>query len=217
MAEAPGARRTLPAREYLCFLGARMCKFAVAVLIGSLALVAARSGATPLVVPVADVPTADEPVEMSEQLRTAVLLAKAAGGGVSFVGAALAPESAVMPAEVAIIQPVPIEKMKAGEIIMFVKDECRALAGCLMPRRITEKRGDEVATERYGRPDAGPAKSVDASAVGRIAYVVDLKTGRIRDMRRDAAGEVSLVEALRRESKRWHYVGNLVRSRPYRI
>jgi hypothetical protein len=194
-----------------------MCKFAVAVLIGSLALMAAGSYAAPRVVNEAAVPTADGDVEMTAQLRTAVLLAKAAGGGVSFVGAVLAPESAATPAEVAIIQPVPIEKMKAGEIIMFVKDECRPSSSCVMARRITEKRGDEVATERYGRPDAGPAKSVNASVVGRIAYVVDLKTGHIRDMRRDATKEVSLVEALRRESKRWHYVGNLVRPRPYRI
>lgn len=194
-----------------------MCQFAVAVLIGSLALTAARSEATPGAVTEAGVSNADGAIEVTDQLRDAVILAKAAGGGVSFIGAVLAPESAATPAEVAIIQPVPIEKMRAGEIVMFVKDECRSSSGCVMARRITEVRGNEVATERYGRPDAGPAKSVDGSLVGRIAYVVDLYTGQIRDMRRDAARGISLAEALRRESKKWHYVGHLVRSRPYRI
>jgi hypothetical protein len=197
--------------------GARVGKQAIAVLLGSLTLAAGLSHAAPPVAAIAAVPAADETVEMSEPMRTAVLLAKAAGGAVSFVGAALAPEEAATPAEVAIVQPIPVEKMKTGEIIMFVKDDCRSPTGCVLARRITEKRGSDVATVRYGRRDAEQGQSVDASAVGRVAYLVDLTSGRIRDMRSAGAKEVSFVEALRRESGKWHYVGNIVRPRPLRI
>lgn len=189
----------------------------IILIVGCLALAPTISDAAPR--PVADTAAvaAVQSLEMSEHMRSAVLLAKAAGAGVSFVGAALALDDAVKPAEVAIIQPVPIERMKRGEIIMFVKDECQAPIGCVMARRITEKHGSEVATEHYGRPDADKGKSIDATVVGRIAYVVDLTTGRIRDMRHDAAKEVSFPEALRRESKKWHYVGNIVQAGSIKI
>jgi hypothetical protein len=36
-------------------------------------------------------------------------------------------------------------------------------------------------------------------------------------MRNGDAKEISLVEALRRESRKWHYVGNTVRPQPFRI
>jgi hypothetical protein len=194
-----------------------LSKHVIAVVLGSLTLAAGLSHAAPRVATMATVPATDEPLEMSTPMRTAVLLAKAAGGAVSFVGAALALDEAVTPAEVAIIQPVPVEKMKTGEIIMFVEDGCKSPTGCMLARKITEKRGSDVATERYGRRDAAAGRTVDASAVGRIAYVVDLKSGLIRDMRSDGAKEISLAEALRRESKKWHYVGNTVRPRPFRI
>ena len=48
---------------------------------------------------------------------------------------------------------------------------------CLMARRITEKRGTDVATMRYGRLDIDTGKGgVEASILGRVAYAVDLKT-----------------------------------------
>jgi hypothetical protein len=188
----------------------------LAVLLASLTLAAGLAHAAPGVATGAT-PTTDEAVEMSEPMRTAVLLAKAAGGGVGFVGSSLAIDQAATRAEVAIIQPVPVEKMKTGEIVMLVKDDCKSPTGCLMARRITEKRGSDVATIRYGRSEAESDMGVDASVVGRVAYVVDLNTGHIRDMRSDDTKEISFVEALRRESKKRHYVGNIVRPRPLRI
>jgi hypothetical protein len=56
------------------------------------------------------------------------------------------------PVEVAIVQRVPIEKMKLGELVMLVKDGCKAVVDCLMARRITEQQGADVATKPYGRP-----------------------------------------------------------------
>jgi hypothetical protein len=195
----------------------RTTKYMLAVVLGTLAFAVGLAQAAPgNVTPVTEPPT-QEAVEMSEPMRTAVLLAKAAGGGVGFVGSALALDEAATPAEVAIIQPVAVEKMKTGEIVMLVKDDCKSPTGCLMARRITEKRGSDVATKRYGRPTPDAAKEVEASVVGRVAYVVDLKTGHIRDMRNDDTKEISFVEALRRESRKWHYVGNTVRLRPFRI
>jgi hypothetical protein len=170
--------------------------------------------------PAAVVPAAEpaaEAAELSEPMRIAIVLAKAAGGGVGFVGATLSLDEKASPAEAAIIQPVAIEKMRTGEILMLVQDGCRMPAGCLMARKIVEKRGSDVATQRYGRPMAEGGKGVDASVVGRIAYVVNLETGRIRDMRHDDTKEISLVEALRREAKKWHYVGTTVRPRPLSI
>jgi hypothetical protein len=162
-------------------------------------------------------PDAPEAAVLSEPMRIAMLLAKAAGGGVGYVGATLALDDSATPAEVAIIQVVPLERMKPGEILMLVRDDCSSPTGCLMARRITEKRGQEVATKRYGRPQTDAAKGVDASVIGRVAYVVDLDTGRIRDLRKNDAQAITLVEALRRESRKWHYVGNTVRPRPLRI
>jgi len=158
---------------------------------------------------------ADAVVELSGPMKDAVALANAAGGGVGFVGSVLAVDAATTPVEVAIVQPVPIGKMKLGEIVMLAKVGCKAVVGCLMARRITEKRGDDVATVRYGRSviEAGE-EGVEASVVGRVAYTVDLKTGRIRDMRKDDTKEISLVEALSRESRKWQYVGDTVRRRP---
>jgi hypothetical protein len=92
------------------------------------------------------------PEAMPEPMRIAMLLAKAAGGGVGFVGAALALDDSATAAEVAIIQPVAIEKMKTGEILLLAKDDCTTPTGCLTARRIVEKRGADVATKRYGRP-----------------------------------------------------------------
>jgi hypothetical protein len=196
---------------------ARGAKRTLAVLLGSFAFAAGLSHAAPHPEKTIKEPASLEGVEMSEPLRTAVLLAKAAGGGVGFVGTALALDEAAAPAEVAIIQPVAVERMKTGEIVMLVTDDCKSPTGCLLARRIVEKRGSDVATRRYGRPTVGAGKEVEASVVGRVAYAVDLTTGRIRDMRRDDTKEVSLAEALRRESKKWHYVGNSVRPRPFRI
>jgi hypothetical protein len=106
--------------------------------------------------------------------------------------------------------------MKTGEIVMLVIDGCKSPNGCLLARRIVEKHGSDVATRRYGRPPVDAGKEVEASVVGRVAYAVDLKTGRIRDMRHDDTKEISLAEALRRESRKWHYVGTTVRQRPIR-
>ena len=78
------------------------------------------------------------------------------------------------------------------EIVMLVWGICNSAAGCLMARRITEKRGTDVATMRYGRLDIDTGKGgVEASILGRVAYAVDLKTGHIRDMRQDANKEIS--------------------------
>jgi hypothetical protein len=153
-------------------------------------------------------PTVDDPVEMSEPMRAALLLAKMTGGGIEFVGSVLATDEARTPDEVAIIQPVPASKMKLGEIVMLARDDCKTPAGCLMARRITDKRGSDLATKHYGHPQFEPGKDVDASLIGRIAYAVDLKTGRIRDMRHDDTKEITLGEALRRESQKWRYVGD---------
>ena len=155
----------------------------------------------------------DKGAELSEPMKDAVALAGAAGGGIAFVGAGLAIDDATTPVEVAIVQPVPVERMKPGEIVMLAKVGCTAAVGCLMARRITEKRGVDVATTRYGSAGIEAHKeAVEASVVGRIAYTVDLKTGRIRDMRKDDSKTISFVEALRRESKKWHYVGFSARS-----
>lgn len=156
-------------------------------------------------------------VEISEPMRAAVVLAKAAGGGLGLVGSVLALDDSATPDEVAIIQAVPVSKLKLGEIVMLVRDDCQQPAGCLMARRIVEKRGADLATKRYGRPQVEPGKDADASMIGRIAYAVDLKTGRIRDLRTDDTKTVTLVEALRRESKKWRTVGEHVRPNRYRV
>jgi len=157
-----------------------------------------------------------EVAEISEPMRAAIVLARAAGGVVGFVGSTLALDETSTPVEAAIIQPVGIDKMKTGEIVMLVQDGCKSPVGCLLARRIVEKRGSDVATKGYGRRPAGDGKEVDASVLGRVAYVVNLDTGRIRDLRKDDTREILLVEALRRESRKWHYVGNTMRPRPVR-
>ncbi len=161
-------------------------------------------------------PAAPEVPEISGPMRIALVLARAAGGGVGFVGSALALDETSAPVEAAIIQPVAIEKMRTGEIVMLVQDGCTSRLECLMARRIIEKRGSDVAAQRYGRRQAGEGKEVDASVLGRVAYVVNLDTGRIRDMRKDDTREILLGEALRRESRKWHYSGDTVRPWPVR-
>ncbi len=106
--------------------------------------------------------------------------------------------------------------MKTGEIVMLAKDDRTSPTDCLLARRIIEKCGTNVATKRYGRPAGDAVQAVDASVIGRVAYAIDLNAGRIRDMRHDDVKEISLVEALRREARKWHYVGNTVRPRPIR-
>jgi hypothetical protein len=187
----------------------------LAALAGCLLLAAGMAQAAPDVAARAPDSNADAAVELSGPMKDAVALAKAAGGGVGYVGSLLAIDEAKTPVEVAIIQPVPVEKMKLGEIVMLVKDGCKAVVGCLMARRITEKRGGEVATRRYGRPGVVAGKEgVEASVVGRVAYTVDLKTGQIRDMRKDDTKPISFVEALTRESRKWHRIGDTVRRSP---
>ena len=155
---------------------------------------------------------ATDAVQLSEPMKDAVALARAAGGGVGFVGSLLGIEEANAPVEVAIIQPVPVEKMKLGEIVMLAADGCKAAVSCLMARRITEKLGNDVATRRYGKAGVeADDRAAAASVVGRVAYTVDLRTGQIRDMRKDDTKTISFVEALSRESRKWHFVGNNVR------
>lgn len=185
-------------------------------LVGCAGLAAGKSTAAPSAVTPATASAAPEVPEISEPMRIAIVLARAAGGVVGFVGSALALDETSTPVEAAIIQPVAIERMRTGEILMLVQDGCKSPLGCLMARRIIEKRGSDVATQRYGRRPAGEGKEVDASVLGRVAYVVNLDTGRIRDMRKDDTREILLVEALRRESRKWHYTGNTVRPRPVR-
>ena len=155
---------------------------------------------------------ASDVVQLSETMKDAVALARAAGGGVGFVGSLLGSDDATAPVEVAIIQPVPVERMKLGEIVILAADGCKAAVSCLMARRITEKLGNDVATRRYGRAGIeADDRAAAASVVGRVAYTVDLKTGQIRDMRKDDTKTISFVEALSRESRKWHFVGNNVR------
>jgi hypothetical protein len=189
----------------------------IAVLLGSLTLVAALSQAAPRAMTMAAKPKADDALEMSEPMQIAVLLAKAAGGSVGFVGSILATDETATPDDVVIVQSVPVSKMKLGEIVMLVRGDCKTRTGCLMARRITEKRGSDVATKRYGRPQVEADKDVETSLVGRIAYAVDLKTGRIRDMRHDDTKQITFGEALRRESKKWRLEGNHVRPNRYKI
>jgi len=155
---------------------------------------------------------ATDAVQLSEPMKDAVALARAAGGGVGFVGSLLGIEEANAPVEVAIIQPVPVEKMKLGEIVMLAADGCKAAVSCLMARRITEKLGNDVATRRYGKAGVeADDRAAAASVVGRVAYTVDLRTGQIRDMRKDDTKTITIVEALGRESRKRHYVGDTVR------
>jgi len=159
---------------------------------------------------VPDINAADA-VQLSEPMKDAVALARAAGGGVGFVGSLLGIDEANAPVEVAIIQPVPVEKMKLGEIVILAADGCKAAVSCLMARRITERLGNDVATRRYGKAGVdADERAAAASVVGRVAYTVDLRTGRIRDMRKDDTKTITIVEALGRESRKKHYVGDTV-------
>lgn len=192
-----------------------MRRYPMAALAGCLMVAAGLTQAAPEIATQDPARSAEGAVELSGPMKDAVALANAAGGGVGFVGSLLAIDEAATPVEVAIVQRVPIEKMKPGEIVMLVKDGCKAVVGCLMARRITEQRGADVATKRYGRPGITAGKEgVEASVIGRVAYAVDLKTGRIRDMRKDDTKVISFVEALSREARKWHYVGDTVRRRP---
>jgi len=192
-----------------------MSRYPMVALAGCLMVAAGLAVAAPGIATQDPGHSADQAVEPSAPMKDALALAAAAGGGVGYVGSLLAIDEAATPVEVAIVQRVPIEKMKLGEIVILAKDGCKAVVGCLLARRITELRGTEVATKRYGRPGIAPSKEgIDASLVGRVAYTVDLKTGRIRDMRKDDTKAISFVEALRREAKKWHFVHDTVRRTP---
>jgi len=171
---------------------------------------ALAQAAPPTSEPTPDVKATDV-VQLTEPMKDAVALARAAGGGVGFVGSLLGINDANAPVEVAIIQPVPVEKMKLGEIVILAADGCKAAVSCLMARRITERLGNDVATRRYGKAGVdADERAAAASVVGRVAYTVDLRTGRIRDMRKDDTKTITIVEALGRESRKKHYVGDTV-------
>jgi hypothetical protein len=164
-----------------------------------------------VVVTVHAAPALAEPA-MTGAVRTAALIANAGGGQVHLAGSTLATAETVSLDEVVVIEPVPLAKIKPGEIVMLVRDDCQPTVRCLMARRVTEAGpGGAVRTESYGRPQVAAAHGMDASVLGRVAYAVDLQTGRIRDLRGgDRGREITLAAALARETaRRWKYSGKL--------
>lgn len=156
--------------------------------------------------------TATGDASMQAAVRVAVLLARAGGGRVRLAGSTLATAEAVTREEAVVIEAVPLAKIKPGEIVMLVRDDCEPAVRCLMARRVTEAGpGGALRTESYGRPQVDAVHGMDASVLGRVAYAVDLETGRIRDMRHgDAGRETTLAAALAREAaRRWKYPRNM--------